>query len=501
MADLDYDNGCVNLRLKQSYIKVINPETGERENPKLSGSFILSRASSVEKFTVWTRLYTFHLTGQLPEGVIFSDYTCEHGQTYRYAIQQFNVNGIFSSRMLAEVFEPNEDGDLEGTGITDIIVNYEDMFLYDGKRQLRIRFNPKVSSFKTVLQESKKTTLGSQFPFFFRSGLTEYKEFPISGLISYMIDDNEFFLSRTEDLLMPVNWDDNTDITDENMIYERRFKLEVLNWLNNGEVKLFRSPAEGNYLVRLMGVQLSPNDSVSRMIHTFQCTATEVDSYTPDKLQSYGFLTAEPEIPKQLRFGTINLDEYIEMMILKAEQSYGASVATTQRALDQFADYDILKGFGCQYLHFEDFDPNVKFTLAGDSYAIGTTGNYEAVFETAPKVLKIVNPTRHMSGTITYGVLTTQSNSFDTVTSISHRDVLDVVDWSQHLGNNYIASHNDVKHKMNKIYFMNFYINDMVYEFGTLAEFQERYHIYMKSQHDEWYNGGPEIATPTQTSN
>ena len=67
------------------------------------------------------------------------------------------------------------------------------MYLYDGERQLRIRFNPKISSFKTVIQETKKTTLGAQYPYFFRSGNISYKEFPISGLISYIMDESNSF--------------------------------------------------------------------------------------------------------------------------------------------------------------------------------------------------------------------------------------------------------------------------------------------------------------------
>jgi hypothetical protein len=60
------------------------------------------------------------------------------------------------------------------------------------------------------------------------------------------------------------------------MLLEKEFKMEVMNWLNNGEPKLFRSPAEGNYLVRLMNISLSPNDTLGRMIHTFSATAYEV---------------------------------------------------------------------------------------------------------------------------------------------------------------------------------------------------------------------------------
>ena len=49
-------------------------------------------------------------------------------------------------------------------------------------------------------------------------------------------------------------------VTDDNMLMERNFKFKVMDWLNNGEVKYFKSPAEGSYLIRLMNVSLTPND-------------------------------------------------------------------------------------------------------------------------------------------------------------------------------------------------------------------------------------------------
>jgi hypothetical protein len=60
-----------------------------------------------------------------------------------------------------------------------------------------------------------------------------------------------------------------TWLTAENYRRERNFKMEVLAWLTNGKPKLFRSPAEGNYIVRLMNTSLTPNDSLGRMLHTF----------------------------------------------------------------------------------------------------------------------------------------------------------------------------------------------------------------------------------------
>jgi hypothetical protein len=157
---------------------------------------------------------------------------------------------------------------------------FEDAFLYDGEKQLKIRFNPKVSSFKTTYLDTKKTTLGSQFPFIFRNGAVAYKEFSIDGLISYMMDEDELFLSRTKVLGMASNSKDlfMTDILDENLMYERIFKLEVLEWLNNGKAKLLKTATEGNYLVRLINVSMSPNDTLGRMLHSFSATAVEIEN-------------------------------------------------------------------------------------------------------------------------------------------------------------------------------------------------------------------------------
>ena len=41
-------------------------------------------------------------------------------------------------------------------------------------------------------------TIGSKYPFIFRNGHVNYKEFPIAGLISYSMDDAMLFLNSTE---------------------------------------------------------------------------------------------------------------------------------------------------------------------------------------------------------------------------------------------------------------------------------------------------------------
>ena len=462
IAEIDYDNGCVNLSLE--------PWLQNKQDQALTtytGQFVVTRSSSKENFKTWTKIVTFQLSGTIPKGIVFTDFTIEHGQTYRYALQQFNDNQIYSSRVYT----------------ADVIAAFEDAYLFDGEKQLRIRFNPKVSSFKTVIQDSKKNTLGSKFPFFFRNGNISYKEFPISGLISYMIDENEYFITRAE-LGMDVDWQDTTDIIDENIAFERKFKLAVMDWLNDGKPKLFRSPGEGNYIVRLTNVSLTPNDSLSRMIHTFQCTADEIDLFNPRKLIEHGFLKIAEYAPLELRFGTINFDEMIETIIgsiigtTNPRELEIVDQETVDRALELFEQTDLLNGRECQYLKFEECrGGSTWFSLGGDTqYVIGSTGQYENTFTTPVMNLNILKPWRHMPGSVTYGIWTTQTSHFDTVASITQRDVIENPAYTRE---NYIEQITNTKDKIQRIYGMYFKLNDLAYEIGSLEEFCEAYNLYL----------------------
>ena len=94
-----------------------------------------------------------------------------------------------------------------------------------------------------------------------------------------------------DELELPYNKHDNKrynirDLITDNIRAERLFKTEVLDWLNNGGIKLYRSPTEGNFIVRLMNVTTSPTDSLGRMLHTFNCSAYEMSEPTYDNLIS-----------------------------------------------------------------------------------------------------------------------------------------------------------------------------------------------------------------------
>ena len=323
----DYDNGCIHLSLIKPY--------AQAKEEAFSGSFLISRYS--ENLDTWDEICRFNMLSQTPSemGILWTDYTIEHGVKYIYALQAYNSKHLYSNKIYQVVANPDPYGsksyleyDEFGKPLT-VMGDFEDMFLTDSTRQLKIRFNPQVSSYKPTILESKIDTIGGQYPFIFRNGNVNYKEFSISGLLSYTGDEKELFMtgikpeedtitrsktpaaagtqSRKEWLNAPTA---GTHLTSENFYRERQFKTEALEWLTNGEPKLFRSAGEGNFIVRLMNVSLSPNDTLGRMIHTFSATAYEIDELTFENLKKYNLLYLPEENNSVMKFTEVNLNAH-----------------------------------------------------------------------------------------------------------------------------------------------------------------------------------------------
>lgn len=388
VATPNYEDGCISLYLRPTNSKAIN------------GSFVLSRSSSENDYKTWDRIYTFtyknlQMTPRAGEtapsqwGVndilIWEDFTTKQGIDYIYSIQAYNAKGLYSSRIMnmQEELDASYEQNPDRLGVYHtvfkhfpIYMDFEDAFLFDGEKQLRIRFNPKVTSFKSTILESKMDTLGGKYPFIFRNGNVEYKEFPISGLLSLIGDPNERFLqgiqknlylSRSEAVKAQNNYDLDQWLTGDNLRREREFKLAVLAWLTNGQPKLFRSPSEGNFIVRLMNTSLTPNDTVGRMLHTFQSTAYEIAECSFENLKAYKFITSIFGDNRDLKVGQVRLanlpsDFHIVNNMITLPDAYMANI--TEATPGTIIGFDFVDGTGvneieiggtgCYYIPMKD---------------------------------------------------------------------------------------------------------------------------------------------------
>ena len=133
------DNGYIEISLTPA-------ESGQL----VRGNFVLERTNDNLQ---WNELTKFALTN-ISDLSLFTwkDWSIEQGIEYTYAIRQYSGN-IYSERKLSNT----------------ITAEFEHMFLSDGEKQLKIKYNPKVSSFKDTILEQKTDTIGGKYPFFFKN--------------------------------------------------------------------------------------------------------------------------------------------------------------------------------------------------------------------------------------------------------------------------------------------------------------------------------------------
>lgn len=161
------------------------------------------------------------------------------------------------------------------------ICDFDSIFLVDAKEdvQLNITLNNSINSLKYNILETKTDTIGSQYPIFFRKPNTRYREFPLSGTISY-----HSLISFGEEYKIDFTLPEfpHTNLTTDNLYAERIFREKVIEFLTKDRPLLYKSQTEGNIVVKLMNIQLTPNKTLGRMIYDFSCTCYEVQD-----LQSY----------------------------------------------------------------------------------------------------------------------------------------------------------------------------------------------------------------------
>ena len=236
-----------------------------------------------------------------------------------------------------------------------VLCYFEDMYLDNINSHLRIRLNQDVSDYKYIVNEQITNTLGNQYPIITRSGKTKYRQFSISGTIcaednrfendigiaymtssalmhnesekkiwdekgiidtsNYTILSEQSLINKTKGLynyyqtqyLTPYRIQNNVN----NYIYEKEYRDKIISILYKNDVKLLRTLTEGNIIVKLTNISLTPNKELSRMIWSFSATATEIADDTIDNYNKYNILKTDKvtgHLEYQLRISDSEID-------------------------------------------------------------------------------------------------------------------------------------------------------------------------------------------------
>lgn len=341
-ADVDAEEG----RIK---IDIISKDT-----EKFTGNLTIRRTSSESNFSMWEDVHTVTLTTGTPLEYTWYDTTVQSGVWYRYCAQKRNSRG--DRGVIIQIDNP-------------IMVVLDDSFLTRDNIQLKIKYDPQISSFKHTIAESRTETIGSKYPFIRRNGNLNYKQFPISGLITHFCDDKELFTNKdeiygeTKSLFDKYNSDNNISEY-RDYIYEREFRNKVIDFLYDNTVKLFRSTTEGNILVKLMDINLTPNQTLGRMLYSFSATAYEVDEPSIENYNKYGI---------QLNG---DYSSYIQYSYDKLGQLQGTFSGSQQNLVSLINDkYSLASNEG--FKNVIDYLKWIRIEFESEPYLIRDLGNGE----------------------------------------------------------------------------------------------------------------------------
>lgn len=280
--------------LMKPYTSIEEEETDGRialkfsssEESPYTGNIYIRRSDITTGFTKWEDIKIFTLNEENINNIpIFYDYTIESGVWYQYGFQILDSEG-----QRTKLHAINNETEFKA-----IMREFDSSYLLgENGQQLKLTFDNTMGSFKTNYSESKIDTIGSKFPFITRNGNMKYRTFPVNGLISFNMDENNLFATKKD----IYKYDDVVALYENlslnnplyNYTYERDFRRKVMEFLEDGKPKLFKSPTEGNIIVRLMDINATPNGTLGRLIYSFTSTASEIADPTVENYKKYNFI-------------------------------------------------------------------------------------------------------------------------------------------------------------------------------------------------------------------
>lgn len=294
---------------EEGYIKVVF--TPQNNNITYT-NICLRRSDSKTNFLKWEDLKNETITElTTTKSWVYYDFTPQSGRAYKYLIQKRDTRGRRGKPIYDKISGGKEGKDNPGKNLAE----WQHAFLLesntDGQisltKQLKLKYDFQISSWKTNISESKTDTIGSKYPYIRRNGNMYYRSFPISGTITAYMDNADLLTSKKELYDDYTNYNQTEDknyhtvyesfqkkqgyyTRQYDYTYERQFREKVEQFLYNSKPKLYKSMQEGNVLIKLMEVSLTPKNELGRLIYTFSATAYEIDQATIQNYNKYNFI-------------------------------------------------------------------------------------------------------------------------------------------------------------------------------------------------------------------
>ena len=259
--------------------------------------FYIRRADMRDNFSTWQDIRYIKLNrGEAIDAThtseLIYDYTIESGVWYKYAVQPVVVSGGAESRL---AMHDNN---------TPVLRDFEYSYLLGfGEQQLKLKYDNTINSYSTKVIDGQVETIGSRYPFISRNSNIYYQTFGMNGLVSYTMDEADTFLKQNSKSIYQYqyvvnlyNTYNNNHRNTYNYTYERDFRKQVMEFLYSGKPMLFKSPSEGNLIVRIKDISFTPQQSINKLIYSFSCSVVEIDDNIFENYKKYGLYIPDMQI-------------------------------------------------------------------------------------------------------------------------------------------------------------------------------------------------------------
>ena len=361
------------------------------------GWIMIRRTDSDSDYKKWEDFYCFEIKS--PEiriknvssddkeyFKIIKDRTVECGKFYLYGVVPISADGY----RMAQAFNREKKK----------LCVFEDTFLVvNDNLQYNIKTNLQVDNFKYNVIESKTDTIGGKYPFIRRNANTYYRQFSLSGLITHFWEQDNPEEESAENILNIIEGYQNNvidtykekiekfvlkDRTSEyndyirerneqsslrninkwtDSLLEKGYRDIVIKDLYENKPFLFKSPTEGNILVKLMDISFNPDNLLNRHVYSFSTTAYEIDENDLTTLVAYrihdkGAIGEELFDSSRYVVGQIILDD--ESANEDDEDGQRSTIDIFEKIQKNLNAHDQLRSYTIESLHWIKFEYDLE---------------------------------------------------------------------------------------------------------------------------------------------
>lgn len=290
--NLNEEEVALNLNAGEIEMPVIN---GRIDKDKVISEIAILRSVLGEGLLKWEEV-TRLKASSMQEAVLY-DYFVENGNYYRYALQPILANGMKGAITI----------------FYDTVSTFEGFWLLgEDDMQFSFIYNGKIGEIKHNKPIDIIETISGQYPYFVGASDLNYRTFQFSGTLTYHQDVHKLLTSDTysaaisPDPTIPIsyvelkygdemllNYKNDLEEMQDGMVMQRVWRDKILKWLNDGKPKILKSEAQGDMLVMIRDVQVTPIESLFGLVSDFQCQMTEIGHVDEKTLQKYKLRKSE----------------------------------------------------------------------------------------------------------------------------------------------------------------------------------------------------------------